>query len=129
MFSAQHCVTVFCKELINVNSFIDPVNTRINFFYIWFLLIKPELQMKRMKLSVSIVLLLLMPLWLTAQEEKIDLAMMYKIKQEGLKNSNIEELAFWLTDYRGTKAYRFPGGSRGNEWAKKNVWKNLVSRM
>jgi carboxypeptidase Q len=77
--------------------------------------------MKRMKLSVSIVLLLLMPLWLTAQEEKIDLAMMYKIKQEGLKNSNIEELAFWLTDFVGPRLTASQGGARGNEWAKKRM--------
>lgn len=61
-----------------------------------------------------------MPLMLMSQE-KVDLSMVYRIKQEGLKNSNIEELAFWLTDFVGPRLTGSTGGTRGNEWAKKRM--------
>ncbi|HEX2968744.1 MAG TPA: M20/M25/M40 family metallo-hydrolase [Bacteroidales bacterium] len=76
--------------------------------------------MKPKKLSASFLLLFFLPLFLTAQE-KVDLAMIYKIKQEGLKNSNIEELAFWLTDFVGPRLTGSDGNARGNEWAKKRM--------
>jgi hypothetical protein len=47
--------------------------------------------------------------------------MIYKIKQEGLKNSGIEELAFWLTDFVGPRLTGSTGINRGNEWAKKKM--------
>ena len=55
--------------------------------------------MKIKKISVISVFLLFLPLWLMSQSENVDLSMIYKIKQEGLRNSAIEDLAFWLTDY------------------------------
>lgn len=72
------------------------------------------------KFSTGFLFLLFLPLWLMSQE-KVDLAMVYRIKQEGLKNSNIEELAFWLTDYVGPRLTGSTGGTRGNEWAKKRM--------
>lgn len=71
--------------------------------------------------KISLLILLFIPLWLTAQEEKVDLTMMYKIKQEGLKNSTIEELAFWMTDFVGPRLTGSTDGARGNEWAKKKM--------
>ena len=65
--------------------------------------------------------LLFLPMLLMSQEEKVDLAMIYKIKQEGLKNSQIEDLAFWLTDFVGPRLTGSTGGTRGNEWAKKKM--------
>ncbi len=44
-----------------------------------------------------------MPVILFSQAEKIDLSMIYKIKQEGFKNSTIEELASGLTDFAGPR--------------------------
>jgi hypothetical protein len=76
--------------------------------------------MKMKKISISLLFLLLSPIWLMSQE-KVDLGMIYKIKQEGLKNSNIEELAFWLTDFVGPRLTGSNGGTRGNEWAKKRM--------
>lgn len=67
------------------------------------------------------MLLFLLPLWLMSQSENIDLSMIYKIKQEGLKNSKIEDLAFWLTDYVGPRLTASTGNNRGNEWAKKKM--------
>lgn len=61
------------------------------------------------------------PLLLMSQTESIDLSMIYKIKQEGLKNSGIEELAFGLTDFVGPRLTGSTGNTRGNEWAKKKM--------
>jgi hypothetical protein len=77
--------------------------------------------MKIRKISISLLLLLLMPLWLFSQTENVDLAMVYKIKQEGSRNSKIEELAFGLTDFVGPRLTASTGNTRGNEWAKKKM--------
>jgi carboxypeptidase Q len=73
------------------------------------------------KSFASLILLLIMPLWLMSQNEIIDLGMMYKIKQEGLKNSNIEDLAFWFTDFAGPRLTASTGGNKANELAKKKM--------
>jgi len=67
------------------------------------------------------MILFFLPLWLMSQNENVDLAMMYKIKQEGLKNSSIEDLAFWLTDYAGPRLTGSTGGNKANELAKKKM--------
>jgi carboxypeptidase Q len=77
--------------------------------------------MKIRKLSISLSLILLLPVWLSAQTENVDLTMIYKIKQEGSRNSKIEELAFGLTDFVGPRLTGSTGNSRGNEWAKKKM--------
>ncbi len=53
-----------------------------------------------------------------SQTEKVDLGMVYKIRQEGSRNSMIEELAFGLTDLTGPRLTGSTGGARGYEWAK-----------
>ena len=73
------------------------------------------------KITAAILLLLFLPFWSLAQNENVDLTMIYKIKQEGLKNSNVEELAFWLTDFIGPRLTGSTGNMRGNEWAKKKM--------
>ena len=65
--------------------------------------------------------LLIMPAFLFSQTEKVDLNMIYKIKQEGLKNSAIEELAYGLTDFAGPRLTGSTGSTRGYEWAKKKM--------
>jgi len=65
--------------------------------------------------------LLIMPAILFSQAEKIDLNMIYRIKQEGLKNSAIEELAYGLTDFAGPRLTGSTGSTRGYEWAKKKM--------
>jgi carboxypeptidase Q len=62
-----------------------------------------------------------MPVILLAQTEKVDLSMIYKIKQEGQRNSAIEELAYGLTDFAGPRLTGSTGNNRGNEWAKKKM--------
>ena len=58
------------------------------------------------------------PVLLMSQTEKVDLGMVYKIRQEGSRNSMIEELAFGLTDLTGPRLTGSTGGARGYEWAK-----------
>ncbi|MCX6321400.1 MAG: M20/M25/M40 family metallo-hydrolase [Bacteroidia bacterium] len=77
--------------------------------------------MKIKKISTAFLFLFFLPLWLMSQSENVDLSMIYKIKQEGLKNSSIEDLAFWLTDFVGPRLTASTGNNRGNEWAKKKM--------
>jgi len=77
--------------------------------------------MKIKRISISICLLLVMPLWLSAQTEKVDLEMIYKIKQEGMNNSKVGDLAFGMTDLLGPRLTGSTGGARANEWAKQKM--------
>jgi len=77
--------------------------------------------MKIKKITVAFLILFFLPAWLMSQNENVDLSMIYKIKQEGLKNSGIEDLAFWLTDFVGPRLTASTGYNRGNEWAKKKM--------
>jgi len=74
--------------------------------------------MKIRKISISLFLLLTITSFLIAQTEKVDLEMVYKIKQEGTNNSKIEDLSFWMTDFLGPRLTGSTGFSRGAEWAK-----------
>ena len=73
------------------------------------------------KITVTLLLLLFIPVWLMAQSENVDLGMIYKIKQEGLKNSSMEDLAFWFTDFMGPRLTGSANGTRANEIAKKKM--------
>jgi carboxypeptidase Q len=77
--------------------------------------------MKIKKISTALLLLFFLPAWLMSQNNNVDLSMIYKIKQEGLKNSGVEDMAFWLTDYIGPRLTGSSGNNRGNEWAKKKM--------
>ena len=77
--------------------------------------------MKIKKIATAFLLLLFLPVWVMSQSENVDLSMIYKIKQEGLKNSSVEELAFGLTDFVGPRLTGSTGINRGNEWAKKKM--------
>jgi carboxypeptidase Q len=73
------------------------------------------------KTGIALLLMLTMPFLLHSQGENIDLVMVYKIKQEGSRNSKIEELAFGLTDFVGPRLTGSTGNNRGNDWAKKKM--------
>ncbi|HOK26062.1 MAG TPA: M20/M25/M40 family metallo-hydrolase [Bacteroidales bacterium] len=77
--------------------------------------------MKLQKFRTGLILLLFIPYVLYAQSEKLDLAMVYKIKQEGLRSNSIEEFAYGLTDFAGPRLTGSTGSARGNEWAKKKM--------
>lgn len=65
--------------------------------------------------------MILLPLMLAAQKENIDLGMVYKIKQAGMRSTSIEEYAYGLTDFVGPRLTASTGNKRGNEWAKKTM--------
>jgi hypothetical protein len=77
--------------------------------------------MKLKKIKVSLFMMFILPAILLSQSENIDLAMMYKIKQEGIKNSQIENLAHELTDLIGPRLTGSTGFNRGMEWAKNKM--------
>jgi len=77
--------------------------------------------MKIRRIIISAWLFMFIPVLLLSQAEKPDLSMIYKIKQEGQRNSAIEDLAFGLTDFTGPRLTSSTGGARGNEWAKKKM--------
>ena len=59
-----------------------------------------------------------------AQEEKVDMDMMNKIRKEGLENSKVMEIALYLTDVSGPRLTASPGYMRAATWAKNklNEW-------
>lgn len=65
---------------------------------------------------VAIILFTIASSGSIAQTEKADNEMIYKIKQEGFKNSGLEELAFWMTDYLGPRLTGSKLKSRADEW-------------
>jgi hypothetical protein len=73
------------------------------------------------KLASSLLMMFILPAILLSQGENIDLAMMYKIKQEGIINSKIENLAYELTDLVGPRLTGSTGFNRGMEWAKNKM--------
>jgi len=77
--------------------------------------------MRTKRIFISLTFVLFMPVLIMSQTEKVDLGMIYKIKQEGIRYSSIEELAFWLTDYAGPRLTGSTGGTRGNELARKKM--------
>jgi len=73
--------------------------------------------MKLKYLLLTSLLLFIIPSDIFSQAEPVDLKMVYKIKQEGFKNSDIEELSFWMTDFVGPRLTASNGKKRANEWA------------
>jgi carboxypeptidase Q len=63
-------------------------------------------------------LAIFLPNGLIGQNESTDPEMVYKIKQEGMKNSCIEELSFWMTDYLGPRLASSKASDRANEFSK-----------
>ena len=54
---------------------------------------------------------------LHAQEEKLDMDMVSKIRKEGLENSKVMEIAMYLTDVSGPRLTASPGYMRAATWA------------
>ncbi len=51
-------------------------------------------------------------------QEPVDLDMIYKIKKEGLQNSNVMDIAFHLTDVSGPRLTGSTGLKNASEWAR-----------
>ena len=58
---------------------------------------------------------------INAQEEKVDMEMMNKIRKEGLENSKVMEIAMYLTDVSGPRLTASPGYMRAATWAKNKL--------
>ncbi|MEI9943180.1 MAG: M20/M25/M40 family metallo-hydrolase [Chitinophagaceae bacterium] len=56
-------------------------------------------------------------------QEKIDLAVINKIKEEGTKNSKVMDIAFHLTDVNGPRLSASPGLLKASNWAKDEMTK------
>lgn len=69
---------------------------------------------------VAAVLAVMMPFAGHAQE-KVDAAMMQKIRKEGLENSKVMEIAFNLTDKSGNRLTASPGFMRAANYAKSTL--------
>jgi len=67
--------------------------------------------------KLVLFLLLTCSISVYAQEEKIDLAMMQKIRDEGLNNSKVMDIAFHLTDVSGPRLTNSPGFYRAANWS------------
>ena len=69
-----------------------------------------------MKTIVYLILSLslFLPFRLAGQDETSDSSITDRIKHEGLNNSSIENLAFWMTDAAGPRLTASKGGERGN---------------
>jgi len=65
--------------------------------------------------------LMLLSAGVTAQEEKVDLATIQKIREEGLNHSHVMDIAFHLTDASGNRLTASPGFMRAANWAKQQL--------
>jgi carboxypeptidase Q len=76
------------------------------------------------RLLIPALLLALLPVTLIAIEEKVDLAMVAKIRHEGIKNSQVMWLAGYLSDVIGPRPTGSPAIDRANKWtaAKLKEW-------
>ncbi len=56
-----------------------------------------------------------------AQEEKLDMEMVSKIRKEGLENSKVMEIAMYLTDISGPRLTASPGYMKAANWSKNKL--------
>jgi len=69
----------------------------------------------------TLILALASPFVLMAQEEKVDLNMVQKIRKEGLENSKVMDIAFNLTDMSGNRLTNSLGYNRAADYAKETL--------
>ncbi len=72
----------------------------------------------RKTVSLALLVAVMTPFAVQSQSEKIDAAMMQKIRQEGLNNSQVMDIAFNLTDKNGHRLTASPGFMRAANYAK-----------
>lgn len=58
-----------------------------------------------------------------AQDEKLDAGMVQKIRTEGLNNSKVMDIVFYLTEVSGPRLNNSPGYMRAANWAKNELTK------
>lgn len=70
---------------------------------------------------ITFLLFLIIPAYIFAQSNPIDLEMVYKIKNEEKLNSKVEDLSFWLTDFVGPRLTASQGKLDANKTVKKKM--------
>ncbi len=83
----------------------------------------------RLSNRIFIVYLLLTPYLVFSQKEPVDLQMVHKIRQEGLKNSQIRDLSFQLTDVIGPRLSGSTGLSNAYTWTSHQMEKWGLSNV
>jgi len=74
--------------------------------------------MKKIHLSAFLIACFLLPVFVLAQTEPVDLEMIYRIKQYEKSNSQVEDITFWMTDYLGPRLTGSQNKARANEFVK-----------
>jgi len=74
--------------------------------------------------KISFIILLFSFNLIASSQEKLDLNIINKIKEEGSKNSRVMDYAFHLTDVSGPRLTASPGFMRAANWAKEELSKN-----
>lgn len=84
-----------------------------------------------MRAILSIVLFSLISIGLKAQTEEIDLETVKKIRKEGLENSKVMDVAFYLTDANGPRLQGSPGFMKAANYSKDKLkeWGLQNSRL
>jgi carboxypeptidase Q len=73
--------------------------------------------------KISAILVLLAISFYISAQEKLDLDMLKKIRQEGTVNSKVMDIAFQLTDVNGPRLSASPGLMKASNWAKDEMTK------
>jgi carboxypeptidase Q len=81
--------------------------------------------------SISLVFCFLLPCFVSAQSEKIDMEVMKKIRDEGLQNSKVMDIAFQITEMSGPRVTNSEGFKRAANYAKNQLteWGLVNSRL
>ena len=81
--------------------------------------------------SSSLILFFLLPLFVFAQTENIDQAVMTKIRNEGLQNSKVMDIAFHITELSGPRVTNSAGFMRAANYAKNQLtqWGLVNSKL
>ncbi|MFC2080293.1 M20/M25/M40 family metallo-hydrolase [Bacteroidota bacterium] len=74
--------------------------------------------MKKKHLFAFLIMFVLLPVFVLAQTEPVDLEMIYKIKQYEKSRSQIEDITFWMTDYLGPRLTASQNKARADKFVK-----------
>jgi len=77
--------------------------------------------MKKIPLVASLIVFVLFPALILAQNEQVDLEMIYRIKQYEKSKSGIEDISFWMTDYLGPRLTASQNKARADEFVKNKL--------
>lgn len=82
-------------------------------------------------MSSSLILFFVLPVLILAQTESIDQAVMAKIRNEGLQNSKVMDIAFHLTELSGPRVTNSSGFMRAANYAKSQLtqWGLVNSKL